>query len=112
MKLLALIKKEFHRFFHDPRLIVTMLLPGLVIFLLATACVAALCWGWMYPTGLQVRGVPLFDFGILQILCILLVSVGLPLLCAALSVRKFLKYSCVEMIKGKTSGEKNGKKKT
>ncbi len=36
MKLLALIKKEFHRFFHDPRLIVTMLLPGLVIFLLYT----------------------------------------------------------------------------
>ncbi len=88
------------------------LLLGLAIFLLATACVAALCWGWMYPTGLQVRGVPLFDFGILQILCILLVSVGLPLLCAALSVRKFLKYSCVEMIKGKTSGGENGKKKT
>ncbi len=34
MKFLALIKKEFHRFFHDPRLIVTMLLPGIVIFLL------------------------------------------------------------------------------
>ncbi len=37
MKLLALIKKEFHRFFHDPRLIVTMLLPGIVIFLLYSA---------------------------------------------------------------------------
>ncbi len=86
------------------------LLLGLAIFLLATACVAALCWGWMYPIGLEVRGIPLFDFGILQILCILLVSVGLPLLCAALSVRKFLKYSCVEMIKG--SEEKNGKEKT
>ncbi len=36
MKLLALMKKEFHRFFHDPRLIVTMLLPGIVIFLLYT----------------------------------------------------------------------------
>ncbi len=36
MKLLALMKKEFHRFFHDPRLIITMLLPGLVIFLLYT----------------------------------------------------------------------------
>ncbi len=36
MKLLALMKKEFHRFFHDPRLIVTMLLPGLLIFLLYT----------------------------------------------------------------------------
>ncbi len=36
MKLLALIKKEFHRFFHDPRLIITMLLPGIVIFLLYT----------------------------------------------------------------------------
>ncbi len=36
MKLFALMKKEFHRFFHDPRLIVTMLLPGIVIFLLYT----------------------------------------------------------------------------
>ncbi len=34
MKLAALMRKEFHRFFHDPRLIVTMLLPGLLIFLL------------------------------------------------------------------------------
>ena len=32
MKLIALIKKEFHRFFHDPRLIVTMLIPGIVIY--------------------------------------------------------------------------------
>lgn len=32
MKLIALIKKEFHRFFHDPRLIITMLLPGIVIY--------------------------------------------------------------------------------
>ena len=36
MKLWALMKKEFHRFFHDPRLIITMLLPGIVIFLLYT----------------------------------------------------------------------------
>lgn len=34
MKLCALIKKEFHRFFHDPRLVITMLLPGILIFLL------------------------------------------------------------------------------
>ncbi len=34
MKIVALMKKEFHRFFHDPRLIVTILLPGLLIFLL------------------------------------------------------------------------------
>ncbi len=34
MKLGALIRKEFFRFFHDPRLIVTMLLPGLLIFIL------------------------------------------------------------------------------
>ena len=36
MKLLALIKKEFHRFFHDPRLIITMLLPGIVIYVVYT----------------------------------------------------------------------------
>ncbi len=36
MKFMALIKKEFHRFFHDPRLIVTMLLPGIIIFLIYT----------------------------------------------------------------------------
>lgn len=34
MKLAALIKKEFHRFFHDPRLIVTMLLPGILIYMI------------------------------------------------------------------------------
>ncbi len=34
MKFFALMKKEFHRFFHDPRLIITMLLPGIIIFLL------------------------------------------------------------------------------
>lgn len=34
MKLLALMKKEFHRFFHDPRLIIAMLLPGILIFVL------------------------------------------------------------------------------
>lgn len=34
MKLLALIKKEFRRFFCDPRLIVTMLLPGIMIYLI------------------------------------------------------------------------------
>lgn len=32
MKLGAIIKKELHRFFHDPRLILTLLLPGIVIF--------------------------------------------------------------------------------
>ena len=32
MKLLALMKKEFLRFFRDPRLIITMLLPGLLIY--------------------------------------------------------------------------------
>ena len=32
MKLVALMKKEFLRFFGDPRLIITMLLPGLLIY--------------------------------------------------------------------------------
>ncbi len=34
MKLLSLMKKEFLRFFRDPRLIVTMILPGIAIYLL------------------------------------------------------------------------------
>ncbi len=34
MKLLALIKKELVRFFRDPKLLLTMILPGLVIFLI------------------------------------------------------------------------------
>lgn len=33
MKLLALMKKEFFRFFRDPRLIVTMILPGILIYI-------------------------------------------------------------------------------
>ena len=36
MKLLALIKKEFIRFFQDPRLWLTLLLPGVVIFAVYT----------------------------------------------------------------------------
>lgn len=34
MKLLSLMKKEFLRFFRDPRLIVTMLLPGVLIYVI------------------------------------------------------------------------------
>lgn len=44
MKLLALMKKEFHRFFHDPRLIVTMLIPGLLIFCIYSIMGSAI-WG-------------------------------------------------------------------
>lgn len=36
MKLLALMKKEFLRFFRDPRLIITMLLPGILIYIIYT----------------------------------------------------------------------------
>ena len=32
MKLLALMRKEFARFFRDPRLIVTMIFPGILIY--------------------------------------------------------------------------------
>lgn len=34
MKIATLIKKEFYRFFRDPRLIVTMLLPGILIYVI------------------------------------------------------------------------------
>ena len=34
MKLLALMKKEFARFFRDPRLILSMLLPGILIYII------------------------------------------------------------------------------
>ncbi len=34
MKLLALIKKEFRRFFGDPKLIIAMLLPGILIYVI------------------------------------------------------------------------------
>ena len=34
MKLLALMKKEFTRFFRDPRLIVSMILPGILIYII------------------------------------------------------------------------------
>ncbi len=34
MKLLALIKKEFSRFFSDPKLIITMIIPGVLIFVI------------------------------------------------------------------------------
>ena len=44
MKLIALMKKEFRRFFHDPRLIVTMIIPGVLIYLIYTILGSAL-WG-------------------------------------------------------------------
>ena len=34
MKLIALMKKEFLRFFKDPKLLATMLLPGILIYVL------------------------------------------------------------------------------
>lgn len=34
MKLLALMKKEFARFFGDPRLLITMIVPGVLIYLI------------------------------------------------------------------------------
>lgn len=37
MKLVALIKKELSRFFHDPRLIITMLIPGILIYVIYSA---------------------------------------------------------------------------
>ncbi len=36
MKLAALMRKEFYRFFHDPRLIIAVLIPGVIIFLVYT----------------------------------------------------------------------------
>ena len=45
MKLLALIKKEFSRFFGDPKLLVTMILPGLLIYLIYTVMGSAIFGG-------------------------------------------------------------------
>lgn len=42
MKLLALIKKEFTRFFRDPRLIISMLLPGILIYIIYSVMGAAI----------------------------------------------------------------------
>ena len=42
MKLLALMKKEFLRFFGDPKLIVTMLLPGILIYIIYTVMGSAI----------------------------------------------------------------------
>lgn len=44
MKLLSLMKKEFLRFFRDPRLIVTMLMPGLLIYCIYSILGSAI-WG-------------------------------------------------------------------
>ena len=44
MKLIALMKKEFRRFFHDPRLIITMLVPGVLIYLIYSV-LGATIWG-------------------------------------------------------------------
>lgn len=45
MKLLALIKKEFSRFFGDPKLLITMILPGLLIYLIYTVMGSAIFGG-------------------------------------------------------------------
>ena len=42
MKLLALMKKEFARFFRDPRLIISMLLPGILIYIIYSVMGAAI----------------------------------------------------------------------
>lgn len=45
MKLLALIKKEFSRFFGDPKLLITMIMPGLLIYLIYTVMGSAIFGG-------------------------------------------------------------------
>ncbi len=45
MKLLALMKKEFRRFFGDPKLLITMILPGLLIYLIYTVMGSAIFGG-------------------------------------------------------------------
>lgn len=45
MKLLALIKKEFSRFFGDPKLLITMILPGVLIYLIYTIMGSAIFGG-------------------------------------------------------------------
>ena len=45
MKLLALMKKEFTRFFGDPKLLVTMILPGVLIYLIYTVMGSAIFGG-------------------------------------------------------------------
>ena len=45
MKLLALMKKEFLRFFGDPKLLITMILPGVLIYLIYTIMGSAIFGG-------------------------------------------------------------------
>ena len=45
MKLLAVIKKEFSRFFGDPKLLITMIMPGLLIYLIYTVMGSAIFGG-------------------------------------------------------------------
>ncbi len=56
MKLLALMKKEFARFFRDPKLIATMLLPGIVIFLIYSV-IGNLIWEQTEQYDFQVQTV-------------------------------------------------------
>lgn len=45
MKLLALMKKEFARFFGDPKLLITMILPGVLIYLIYSIMGSAMFGG-------------------------------------------------------------------
>lgn len=45
MKLLALIKKEFARFFGDPKLLITMIIPGVLIYVLYSIMGSAMFGG-------------------------------------------------------------------
>ena len=45
MKLLALMKKEFARFFGDPKLLVTMILPGVLIYFIYSVMGSAIFGG-------------------------------------------------------------------
>ena len=52
MKLLALMKKEFLRFFRDPKLIVSVLIPGVIIYVLYSVMGAVM---WTEPERLRRR---------------------------------------------------------
>ncbi len=69
---------------------------GIAVYLLSVAGTLGLV---SFMGGMSVGGVPVLEFGVLQAAMLFVFCVGLPILTMEIPIRKFLKQTCIAMIR-------------